>query len=105
MLELIILFTGTDCTFTESTGTPKSSLFGQFQTQACVRPDNTTCRDECLTSIQDDLNCWAAVYYSTTCVLYYMTDPFLFSDSGNIDPSSHQLFIKECYTSKFHFVF
>ena len=51
------------------------------------------------------LNCWAATYEGTSCVLYYTSDPWLFTDPVNIDASSKQLFLKDCYISKIIYTF
>lgn len=90
----------TSCTFTATTGTPKSALASQYETQTLSKSDATSCRDECLSSVYNNLNCWAATYEASDCVLYYMIDPFLLTDSANVDSSSKQLFLKDCYISK-----
>lgn len=85
-------------------GTPKLALSAEYQTLSSTKADYTDCRDECLSSVHNDLNCWAARYDSSTCVLYFSSDPFLFRDTANIDISSHQLFLKDCYISKYGYL-
>ena len=95
-LSLSVL--ASDCTFTTSNGIPKPNLQYETQTKWSIR---SVCQKSFLDSVYKNMNCWAATYELFTCVLYYTVDPWLFSDSTNMEASAKTLYVKNCYTSKY----